>query len=324
MALVAALVPFVIGLFIGALDREWTRALDAVPNVVIPFMSFAVGTGIDLRTVITGGAIGAVLGVCVVALTGGLTYLGYRFILRRGRESGIGFAAGTTAGNAVAVPACRRSRRPELRALRGRRVRADRDRRTGHSPAGSRRRGLGDEAGGSARTRSPAHSPRAAALRLTTPSFRIDSGVTMRDPRRVRCTYYIEAVDPARAAALWPASSPAAPSSLSRRVRPDPPAARGRGRGDPRAGRGRPVAAVPTQPERVTRAEVVVEFPMENIGTDIATLLTAVAGNLFELVDLHACRLQSIELPDDFVRHTPDPPSASPAPASSWASRTRC
>jgi 2-keto-3-deoxygluconate permease len=34
-----------------------------------------------------------------------LTYLGYRFILRRGRESGIGFAAGTTAGNAVAVPA---------------------------------------------------------------------------------------------------------------------------------------------------------------------------------------------------------------------------
>jgi 2-keto-3-deoxygluconate permease len=105
LALVAALVPFVIGLFIGGVDREWTKALDAVPNVVIPFMSFAVGTGIDLRTVLTGGAMGAVLGVCVVVLTGGLTYLGYRFLLRRGRESGIGFAAGTTAGNAVAVPA---------------------------------------------------------------------------------------------------------------------------------------------------------------------------------------------------------------------------
>jgi 2-keto-3-deoxygluconate permease len=46
-----------------------------------------------------------VLGVGVVVLTGGLTYLGYRFILRRGPKSGIGFAAGTTAGNAVAVPA---------------------------------------------------------------------------------------------------------------------------------------------------------------------------------------------------------------------------
>jgi 2-keto-3-deoxygluconate permease len=105
LALVAALVPFFIGLVIGAVDREWTKTLDAVPNIVIPFMSFAVGTGIDLRTVLTGGAAGAVLGVGVVVLTGGLTYLGYRFLLRRGRESGIGFAAGTTAGNAVAVPA---------------------------------------------------------------------------------------------------------------------------------------------------------------------------------------------------------------------------
>ena len=41
-------------------------------------------------------------------LNGGLfvlTYLGYRFLLRRGYRSGIGFAAGTTAGNAIATPA---------------------------------------------------------------------------------------------------------------------------------------------------------------------------------------------------------------------------
>jgi len=105
IALVAAVVPFIFGMFIGALDREWTKVLTAVPAITIPFMSFAVGTGIDLHTVLTGGAAGAVLGVGVVALTGGLTYLGYRFILRRGPQSGIGFAAGTTAGNAVAVPA---------------------------------------------------------------------------------------------------------------------------------------------------------------------------------------------------------------------------
>uniref|UniRef100_UPI00263A4943 2-keto-3-deoxygluconate permease n=1 Tax=Arthrobacter globiformis TaxID=1665 RepID=UPI00263A4943 len=105
LAFAAALIPFIIGLIIGAVDREWTKALDHVPNIVIPFMSFAVGTGINLKTVLTGGFAGIFLGLIVVIFTGGLTYLGYRFILKRGIKSGIGFAAGTTAGNAVAVPA---------------------------------------------------------------------------------------------------------------------------------------------------------------------------------------------------------------------------
>ncbi|WP_336715547.1 2-keto-3-deoxygluconate permease [Arthrobacter sp. USHLN218] len=105
LALAAAVIPFIFGLIIGAVDREWTKALDHVPNIVIPFMSFAVGTAIDLKTVLTGGFAGIFLGLGVVCFTGGLTYLGYRYVLRRGPKSGIGFAAGTTAGNAVAVPA---------------------------------------------------------------------------------------------------------------------------------------------------------------------------------------------------------------------------
>jgi len=105
LAFAAALIPFILGLIIGSVDREWTKALDHVPNIVIPFMSFAVGTGINLNTVLTGGFAGIFLGLGVVCFTGGLTYLGYRFILKRGSKSGIGFAAGTTAGNAVAVPA---------------------------------------------------------------------------------------------------------------------------------------------------------------------------------------------------------------------------
>jgi 2-keto-3-deoxygluconate permease len=106
VALVAAVVPFVLGLVVGAVDYEWTHdVLEHVPNVTIPFMSFAVGTGISLSVVLTGGLQGIVLGVLVVCFTGGLTYLGYRFVLRRKEKSGIGFAAGTTAGNAVAVPA---------------------------------------------------------------------------------------------------------------------------------------------------------------------------------------------------------------------------
>jgi len=46
LALVAAVVPFILGLIVGAVDREWTHVLDDVP---IPFMSFAVGTGISLE-----------------------------------------------------------------------------------------------------------------------------------------------------------------------------------------------------------------------------------------------------------------------------------
>ena len=105
LAIVAALVPFVIGLIIGALDKEWTAALMGTAAITIPFMSFCVGTGISLTNVVTGGSMGIVLGILVVLFTGGLTYLGYKFLLRRGNQSGIGFAAGTTAGNAVAVPA---------------------------------------------------------------------------------------------------------------------------------------------------------------------------------------------------------------------------
>ena len=130
----------------------------------------------------------------------------------------------------------------------------------------------------------------------------------MRDPRRVRCTYYIEAVDPARAAAALAGEQSSgtfiAVPGESDRIRQRHAAEVVEIREQ-----GQCVPSLPSRrnPQRVTAAEVVVEFPMENIGTDIATLLTAVAGNLFELVDLYACRLQSIELPDEFVAAHPGP-----------------
>jgi ribulose-bisphosphate carboxylase large chain len=124
----------------------------------------------------------------------------------------------------------------------------------------------------------------------------------VRDSRRFRCTYYIEAVDPARAAAALAGEQSSgtfvAVPGESDRIRERHAAEVVEVR---ELGERAPSLPSRREPERVTAAEVVVEFPMENIGTDIATLLTAVAGNLFELVDLHACRLQSVELPDEFV-----------------------
>lgn len=105
LALVAAIVPFLLGVLVGNIDAQWRRIVQPVPNIVIPFFAFALGTDIDLGDIVTGGLSGLVLGLIVAPVTGLLVYLGYRVLLRRGAMSGIGFAAGTTAGNAIATPA---------------------------------------------------------------------------------------------------------------------------------------------------------------------------------------------------------------------------
>lgn len=104
-AFLAAIIPLALGFVVGNLDPRWTEVMRPVPNIVIPFFAFALGTGIDLRDVVSGGASGILVGVIAVALTAALTYAGYRFILRRGSRSGIAIASATTAGNAVATPA---------------------------------------------------------------------------------------------------------------------------------------------------------------------------------------------------------------------------
>src|SRR5690606_11546425 len=105
LALVGAIVPFLLGVLVGNIDAQWRRIVAPVPNIVIPFFAFPLGTDIDLGDIVTGGVSGLVLGVIVAPLTGFFVYLGYRILLRRGAMSGIGFAAGTTAGNAIATPA---------------------------------------------------------------------------------------------------------------------------------------------------------------------------------------------------------------------------
>jgi 2-keto-3-deoxygluconate permease len=104
-AMIAAVVPFALGMLVGNLNPHWREVLRPTPAIVIPFFALALGTGIDLNNIVTGGAAGLAVGLVVAPVTGFLTYLGYRFLLRRGYRSGIGFAAGTTAGNAIATPA---------------------------------------------------------------------------------------------------------------------------------------------------------------------------------------------------------------------------
>jgi 2-keto-3-deoxygluconate permease len=104
-ALLGAVVPFILGMIIGNLNPRWREVVKPTAAIVIPFFAFALGTGIDLGSVVKGGASGIVAALIISPFTGFLVYLGYKYLLRRGYRSGLGFAAGTTAGNAIATPA---------------------------------------------------------------------------------------------------------------------------------------------------------------------------------------------------------------------------
>jgi ribulose-bisphosphate carboxylase large chain len=125
----------------------------------------------------------------------------------------------------------------------------------------------------------------------------------MRDTRVVRCTYYLESeIEPARAAAIL-----AGEQSSGTFVAVPGESVELHERHGARVvdvqllGLCSPSLPSRTQPEKVRAALVVVEWPMENVGADLATLQTAIAGNLFELQELFACRVVDLTLPPDFI-----------------------
>lgn len=61
------------------------------------------------------------------------------------------------------------------------------------------------------------------------------------------------------------------------------------------------------RPVRYHRAEVTVSWSLENVGTNLPTLLSTVLGNLSELRELSGLRLLDIELPPAFADDHPGP-----------------
>lgn len=58
---------------------------------------------------------------------------------------------------------------------------------------------------------------------------------------------------------------------------------------------------------RYRRAEVVLSFPLENLGPSLPNLMATVAGNLFELSQFSGLKLLDLELPDAFAKAYPGP-----------------
>jgi len=100
--LVGAVLPLVVGMIIGNLDREMRAFLSKAIPVMIPFFAFALGAGLDLTKVWQAGLLGLAMGVAVVVLTGIPLFLADRLT---GGTGVAGVAAASTAGNAAAVPA---------------------------------------------------------------------------------------------------------------------------------------------------------------------------------------------------------------------------
>jgi 2-keto-3-deoxygluconate permease len=100
--LVGSILPLLVGMLLGNLDRDMREFLSRAVPVMIPFFAFALGTGLDLSKIWQAGLLGLGLGCAVVVVTGIPLFLADRLT---GGTGVAGVAAASTAGNAAAVPA---------------------------------------------------------------------------------------------------------------------------------------------------------------------------------------------------------------------------
>ncbi|WP_068321474.1 2-keto-3-deoxygluconate permease [Janibacter terrae] len=110
MALFAAIFPMLLGFILGNTSQIARDFLAPGEKLIIPFAAFALGAGIDFRVLAGAGAIGVLLGLLTVVLSGGAAVGGLYLwhLLRRHprptRNVLAGFCEASTAGNAIATP----------------------------------------------------------------------------------------------------------------------------------------------------------------------------------------------------------------------------
>lgn len=111
LALLAAVLPMILGFVLGNTSALIRDFLAPGEKLIIPFAAFALGSGIDFGVLFSSGAIGVLLGLATVFLSGGaaigMLYLWH--VIRRHprptRNVVAGAAEASTAGNAIATPA---------------------------------------------------------------------------------------------------------------------------------------------------------------------------------------------------------------------------
>lgn len=114
-ALIATIIPIMIGFFLGNLDEDIKEFLKPAATILIPFFAFPLGAGLDFNQLLTAGFSGILLGVMTTLFTGIAGYYAYKLIKDPNPE--VGGAIGTTAGNAVGTPAALAVADPSLAAI---------------------------------------------------------------------------------------------------------------------------------------------------------------------------------------------------------------
>ena len=106
-SLIACIVPIVVGMILGNLDEKIRDFLKPGSMIAIFLFAFPLGAGMDLKTLISAGFPGILLGVMTVVITGIPTYFLYRLTVPKAKRHSCvaGMAVGTSAGNSVATPA---------------------------------------------------------------------------------------------------------------------------------------------------------------------------------------------------------------------------
>ncbi|NMD39012.1 MAG: 2-keto-3-deoxygluconate permease [Christensenellaceae bacterium] len=102
MALVATILPILVGFVLGNLDEEIAKFLEPGTVLLIPFFSFPLGAALNLGNLIKAGLPGLLLGVICLVTTGFGGYIVMKLL--KAKNPGVGWAIGTTAGNAVGTP----------------------------------------------------------------------------------------------------------------------------------------------------------------------------------------------------------------------------
>jgi 2-keto-3-deoxygluconate permease len=101
LTMVSVIAPIVAGAVLGNLDEDIKDFFGSHEAIIVPFMAFTLGQTINLKSVVTAGLPGVVLGLTVVAVTGFVCIVADRLL---GGTGIAGAAASSTAGNSAAVP----------------------------------------------------------------------------------------------------------------------------------------------------------------------------------------------------------------------------
>ena len=103
-SLIAVLVPLLIGFIWGNLDKGFRDACKTAQPIVTFFMTISIGAKTDIKTILTAGASGIVLGL-ISAATAVIFFFVINLLLPKKERNAMGAAIGTTALNSAMTPA---------------------------------------------------------------------------------------------------------------------------------------------------------------------------------------------------------------------------